>query len=152
MNPAIGDLVHFRSICAACNKVGRQHFAFAIDDPDLLAILPRFSRRMRVYEAGGRNVNFWWDHSPSILYLYKVKLDALLTNLLTLIGRRDAHGNENTYLFVHGGGDDVFVVGPSRNIMPLADHEVQNSKFARGASRMNIEHFNYIDLTQSQTE
>ena len=152
MNPAIGDMVHFRSICAACNKVGRQHFAFAIDDPDLLAILPSFSRRLSVYEDGGRKVNFWWDHSPSILDLYKAKIVAFFETLRALFMHRETHGSRDTHLIVFGGDAHVFLVGPAKNIVPLADREVQNPKIALVANRMKLNQFNYIDLTQYQTE
>ena len=152
MNPAIGDMVHFRSICAACNDAGRQHFAFAIDDPDLLAILPIFSRRLHVYEAGGRRVNFWWDHSPSILYLYKVKISALYETFRALFGHRQVYGNEETHLILFGGDTHVFLVGPAKNIMPLEEHEIQNPKIAEVARRMKLYQFNYIDLTQYESE
>ena len=38
MSPRLGDRVHFRSVCVACNKMGRQHFTFVIDDPPIMDI------------------------------------------------------------------------------------------------------------------
>ena len=145
MKPAIGDMVHFRSVCAACNKVGRRHFTFFIDDPDLLVILPDFAKQLHTYDAGQR-INMWWDHSPSILESYKAKFDGLVNNLLTLVGHRDTSGFEDTYLILLGD-DNVFLVGPGRNILPLTSDEVSNVKVSQVVSRMNITHFNYVDLT-----
>ena len=144
MKPNIGDLIHFRKVCAACNKMGRQHFTFVVDDPELLPILPEFSKRLYSYDAG-RRLNIWFDHSPSLLELYKTKLDGLLQTLSALVGRRETHGYEDTRLIVLGP-DDVFLMGPSRDIVPLPADEVQNSLVTQVASRMNIKHFNYIDL------
>ena len=57
MQPSIGDLIHFRKICAACNKVGTRHLTFVIDDPELLAILPEFSERLYSFDERQRRLN-----------------------------------------------------------------------------------------------
>ncbi len=145
MVPKLGDWVHFRTVCAACNKMGRQHFTSPIDDPELLSILPTFSKLLHTYQ-GGRKINIWWDHSPSLVELYKTKLDALLASLKAVIGQRAEHGYEDTRLIILGG-EYVFFTEPSRNIIPLADTEVQNPRIAHIAIQMNLKHFNYIDLT-----
>ena len=152
MNPAIGDMVHFRSVCAACNDRGRRHFAFAIDDVELLPLLPNFSARLHMYGAGGRKIDLWWDHSPSIIYMYKVKIKAFLGDLRTLFGFREKRVNEDTYLILYGGDDHVFFVGPAEDIVPLADYETLNPTIALLASRMNISRFNYVDLTRHHSE
>ena len=145
MVPMLGDWVHFRSVCGACNKMGRQHFTFPIDDTELLTILPTFSKLLHTYQ-GTRKINMWWDHSPSFGEAYKAKINALLVNLKAFIGQRDQHGYEDTLLIILGG-EYVFFAGPSRNIIPLADNGVQDTRIVQIVSQMNLKHYNYIDLT-----
>ena len=149
MRPRRGDMVHFRSICGACNKVGRRHYSLVVDDRYLISKLPEFKKRLNTY-AGERMISLWWDHSPSILELYKLKLDGLLSVLPTFVGRRERHGYEDTYLMLLTD-DHVFLNGPSRGILPLTIDEISNDNVALVASRMNLTHFNYLDLTTLPT-
>ena len=142
-------MVHFRSVCGACNNLGGRHFHFVIDDLDLLAILPEFRGRYRSYD-NGRKINIWWDHSASIFEAYKIKVQALLSSLSTLIGRRETQGYEDTHLILLGD-NDVFLLGPSRSIIPLKDDEIGDARVSDIADRMNIKHFNYVDLHISAT-
>ena len=150
MKPQIGDMVHFRSVCAACNKVGRLHFTFVIDDPDLLAVLPEFSKRIHTYNNEGHKIYMWWDHSPSISEMYKINIDAFINTLKLIVWYRERHGYEDTYLILLHD-DQVFLTGPSRNILPLTRAEVSNVKISQIADRTGITHFNYVDLTASQS-
>lgn len=145
MVPKLGDYVHFRNVCAACDATGRQHFLFPIDDPELLAILPTFEKLLHFYQ-GSRKVNMWWDHSPTSAELWKTKLNAAVVNLKAITGQRDKHGYEDTYLIILSG-EYVFFTGPSRNIVPLADNEVPDARIEHIANQTNLKHFNYIDLT-----
>ena len=146
MKPKIGDMVHFRSVCAACNRTGMRHFTFVLDDPDLLAMLPEFKKRLHSYDKG-REINIWWDHSPSVFEVYKITLDGVLLSLLALVKHRETHGYEDTYLILLSD-DYVSLSGPSRSIIPLTSDEIENAKVAQVVSRMNISHFNYIDFTR----
>ena len=148
MEPEIGDMVHFRSVCAACNKVGGRHFTFTIGDPDLLAILPEFSKKMHTYNEDGQKIDMWWDHSPSISEVIKAKFIALSMVLKLIVGYRERHGHEDTYLILLRD-DQVFFIGPSRNILPLTHDEVSNAKISEIIGKMNITHFNYVDLSSS---
>ena len=150
MKPNIGDMIHFRKVCAACNKMGRRHFTFVVNDPELLYVLPEFSTCLHTYDRG-RRLNIWLDHSPSLLERYKMKFNGVLLTLSALIGSSETHGYEDTRLIVFGG-EHVFLMGPSRDIAPLTTDEVQNPTITRVASRMNIEHFNYIDLRARHSE
>ena len=141
-------MVHFRSVCAACNKVGGRHFTFTIDDPDLLAILPEFSKKMHTYSEDGQKIDMWWDHSPSISEVLKTKFIAFVTVLKLIVGYRERHGHEDTHLILLHD-DHFFFMGPSRNILPLTHDEVSNVKVSEIVGRMNITHFNYIDLSTS---
>ena len=144
MVPRLGDWVHFQAVCAACNKMGRQHFTLPIDDPELLAILPSFTQLMHSY-LGRRKINIWWDHSPRPAEIYKTRLNSMIVNLKALTGQRDKHGYEDTRLIILGG-EYVFFSETSRDIIPLTANEVQDFRIVNIASKMNLEHFNYIDL------
>ena len=145
--PQIGDMVHIQRICAACEGSGDQHFTFGIDDPELLAILPEFKTSLTI-RGGSRDVTSWWDHKPSIGELYKIKMGALAKNVKTIFGRRPTHGYDDTYLIVLGD-ENVFYMGPSRNIIPLTSSNVSDPRINRIAEPLNFRHFNYLDCTTS---
>ena len=123
MQPKLGDLVHFRHVCAMCNGVAAQHhFALTIDSPDMLAILPEF-RASQAFETDGRETFVWLDHVPSNAESYKMRFDGLVSRLTSLFRRRETHGYEDTYLITLGD-NEYFVSGPSRDILPRTEHRI----------------------------
>ena len=143
--PQLGDVVHFQRICAVCNDLGQEHFTFVIDDPELLAILPRF-RSSQATHATGRPVTLWLDHDPDS----DRKFGRVFSNLKSMFGRKKA-AYDDTYLIVLA--DDTYhVMGPSRTIVPAPAENLRNPRVRQIVESMEFTHFNYLDLTTSISE
>ena len=140
--PQLGDMIHIRRICAACDGSGDQHYTFVIDDPELLAILPRF-RSSEATHAGGHPATLWSDHVPSA----GDKFGQVLSGLKSLFGRRMT-SHDDTYLIILAD-NTYYVMGPSSNIIPFTPQNLCNPWVQQIAESMEFEHFNYLDLTTS---
>ena len=143
--PELGDMVHFQRICAVCNDVGQEHFTFVVDDPELLAILPK-SRSSQATHAAGRPATLWLDHVPNA----GEKFGQVISNLKSLFGRRKT-SYDDTYLIILSD-DTYYVTGPSSNIIPFTAGEVRNPWVKQIAESMEFTHFNLLDLTTSITD
>lgn len=151
MEPKLGDMVHFRQVCALCNGVESQsHFALTIDNPGILAILPEF-QGSQALESDNRETVVWLDHVPTNAESFKMRFDGLMSRLTSLFRRRKTHGHEDTYLITLGD-EEYFVTGPSRDILARTEHRSLNPRVAGIVAALQLAHFNYVDLTTSHVE
>ena len=143
MQPKIGDRVHFRSICAACQKLTTTHFVFIIDDSQILASLPNFTKRTRL-----ANTEFYiyWDHYFTNIATNWMNLQSSLNAFRSLFKRGNIYGFHDTYLIILTKFG-VFTTGPDRNILALPIEEIFDNRIITIVNSSNITHFNYLDLT-----
>ena len=140
--PQLGDVVHFRRICAACNDAGQAHFTFVVNDPDILSILPQF-RSSQATRVDDRTATLWLDH----VLPRGEKFGRLLSNLKSMFGRKTAL-YDDTYLIILADYNH-HMIGPSDTIIPFTVGNTRNARVRQIAESMEFMHFNHLDLRTS---
>lgn len=146
MQASLGDHVHFRSICAACQELTPSHYFFTINDPELLASLPEFPERVRL--TG--DIYGYCDYNFSYTARHKSFLKGNFDAFKRLFGRGDTYGFRDTYLIILTSFGE-FVSGPDRRITALPVEQVSDTRILKIVNSTGIEHFNYLDLTTNPT-